>query len=102
MNSLQKRYGTSLSLLTDLYQLTMSYGYWKTGRAEEKAVFNLFYRKAPFKGDYAIFCGLEDVLDLLNNFSFDKEATDYLKGLKGNDGNELFTDEYLNYLSEST
>jgi len=41
-------------LLTDLYQLTMGYGYWKTGKAEQKAVFNLFFRKLPFKNGYAV------------------------------------------------
>ena len=87
-----------LALLTDLYQLTMAYGYWDSGRAEEKAVFNLFYRKAPFGGSYAIFCGLEDVLDYLDGFSFDDEAVEYLASLKGNDGKELFPGEYLQYL----
>ena len=90
----------NLALLTDLYQLTMSYGYWKKGRAEDEAVFNLFYRKAPFKGEYAIFCGLEDVLNFLEDFSFDDEAITYLKGLKGNDDKALFPDEYLQYLAE--
>ena len=40
-------------MLTDLYQLTMAYGYWKSGRAEREAVFHLFFRKAPFNGGYA-------------------------------------------------
>jgi len=43
-------YATSLALLTDLYQLTMAYGYWKTGRADREAVFHLFFRKNPFQG----------------------------------------------------
>ena len=42
-------YNDSMALLTDLYQLTMAYGYWKLGRAEEQAVFNLFFRKHPFR-----------------------------------------------------
>ena len=47
----------SLALLTDLYQLTMAYGYWKVGLADHRAVFHLFYRKNPFGGGYAICAG---------------------------------------------
>ena len=90
----------NLTLLTDLYQLTMAYGYWQQGRSEERAVFNLFYRKAPFGGAYAIFCGLEDVLDYLENFKFTEQEIKYLKELKGNDGEALFDAGYLNYLNE--
>ena len=47
----------SQALLTDLYQLTMAYGYWKSGRANHEAVFNLFFRKPPFGGGYTIAAG---------------------------------------------
>lgn len=98
MNSLQKRYGTSLALLTDLYQLSMSYGYWKAGRAEEEAVFHWFYRKNPFKGDYAIACGLEDMVAYFQNFKFSVEDIQYLGALQGNNGKSLFEEAFLNYL----
>ncbi len=98
MNSLQKRYHTSLALLTDLYQLTMSYGYWKAGRADEEAVFHWFYRKNPFKGDYAIACGLEDMVAYFQNFKFSVEDIQYLGALQGNDGRPLFEEAFLNYL----
>ena len=42
------------ALLTDLYQITMAYAYWKAGKADQRAVFHLFYRKQPFKGGFAI------------------------------------------------
>ena len=58
-------YQTSLALLTDLYQLTMAAGYWKTGLAEREAVFHLFFRENPFGGGYAISCGLAAVGRLL-------------------------------------
>jgi len=48
MGKLRDIYRTPLALLTDLYQLTMANGYWKTGRAEQQAVFHLFFRKNPF------------------------------------------------------
>ena len=49
---------TSTPLLTDLYQLTMAAGYWRSGKAEQEAVFHLFFRKLPFAGGYAIAAGL--------------------------------------------
>ena len=48
------------SLFTDLYQLTMAYGYWKLGRADEESVFHLFFRRAPFGSGYTVAAGLED------------------------------------------
>lgn len=92
-------YSSSLSLLTDLYQLTMAYGYWKSGRGEQEAVFHLFFRRNPFKGGYAIACGLEYILDYLQNFHLDNSDIAYLASLKGNDGKTLFEDDFLNYLS---
>jgi nicotinate phosphoribosyltransferase len=91
-------YGTSLSLLTDLYQITMAYGYWKTGIVEKEAVFNLYFRKNPFQGGYTIACGLEYAIDFLKNFRFTQEDTAYLATLTGNDGKPLFEKAFLDYL----
>jgi nicotinate phosphoribosyltransferase len=93
-------YKGSLSLLTDLYQLTMSYGYFKSGMKDTTAVFNLFYRKNPFKGNYAIACGLHSVIDFIKNFSFEEDDIEYLRSLKGNDQKLLFNEDFLTYLSE--
>ena len=95
-------YNSSLALLTDLYQITMAYGYWKSGTTEKEAVFNLYFRKNPFQGGYAIACGLEYVIDYLENFKFEKSDLDYLATIKGNDGNQLFDDAFLEYLAEMT
>ncbi|MFN3315735.1 MAG: nicotinate phosphoribosyltransferase, partial [Raineya sp.] len=92
-------YSSSLSLLTDLYQLTMAYGYWKSGKGEQEAVFNLFFRRNPFKGGYAIACGLEYILDYLENFHLDQSDIAYLASLKGNDGKALFEPAFLDYLA---
>ncbi|MDX1904451.1 MAG: nicotinate phosphoribosyltransferase [Thermonemataceae bacterium] len=92
-------YSSSLSLLTDLYQLTMAYGYWKSGKGEQEAVFNLYFRKNPFQGGYTIACGLEYVLDYLANFRLDESDIAYLASLKGNDGNKLFEEDFLKYLA---
>ena len=100
MGILNDIYGTSLSLLTDLYQITMAYAYWKSGMADRESVFHLFYRKKPFKGGYAIACGLDVVMDYLDNFSFDDSDLEYLKTLTGNDEKPLFSQEFLEYLRE--
>ncbi|RCK80962.1 MAG: Nicotinate phosphoribosyltransferase [Candidatus Ozemobacter sibiricus] len=98
MNQLSELYRPSLSLLTDLYQLTMAYGYWKTGTREKEAVFNLFFRKNPFQGGFTIAAGLSYVLDYLSNFRFVDDDIAYLAGLLGNDGKPLFEPGFLDHL----
>lgn len=100
MDKLRDIYRTPLALLTDLYQLTMAYGYWKTGRAEQNAVFHLFFRKNPFQGGYTIAAGLHYVEDYLRNFEFTAEDVEYLAGLEGNDSQPLFEPAFLEYLAE--
>lgn len=95
---INRLYHTSLALLTDLYQLTMAYGYWKSGTAEKEAVFNLYYRKNPFQGGYAVACGLESVISFLREFQFDDTDIEYLATLEGNDGSPLFEKAFLEYL----
>ncbi|OQS05961.1 nicotinate phosphoribosyltransferase [Thraustotheca clavata] len=66
-------------LLTDLYQITMAYAYWKVGRHTEEATFDLFFRKNPFKGEFTVFAGLEEVLFFVNAFKFTKSDVDYIR-----------------------
>lgn len=89
----------SLALLTDLYQLTMSYGYWKLGRSEQESIFHLFFRRAPFEGGYAIAAGLATAIEFLEAFQFDSSDIEYLATINGNDGKSLFEKQYLDYLS---
>jgi nicotinate phosphoribosyltransferase len=91
-------YRASLALLTDLYQLTMAYGYWKSGNARKEAVFNLFFRENPFQSGFSIFCGLSAIIDYLDNFRFEDSDLDYLAGLRGNDQKPLFEPEFLDGL----
>lgn len=86
------------ALLTDLYQLTMAYGYWKTGKADQEAVFHLFFRQQPFQGGFTLSCGLADSIRYLIGFRFDQSDLDYLGRLKGNDGRRLFAPAFLKHL----
>ena len=90
--------GFSPALLTDLYQLTMAYGYWKTGVQDRESVFNLFFRNHPFKGGFTIAAGLEYVLDFVESYRFETDDLEYLSGLEGSGGTALFDKEFLEYL----
>lgn len=85
-------------LLTDLYQLTMAYGYWKNQVHEREAVFHLFFRKNPFNSGFSVACGLADVIDYIETFQFDEDELTYLASLTGNDGQSLFDIGFLDYL----
>ncbi len=91
-------YNQSLSLLTDFYQITMAYGYWKAKVDNKEAVFHLFFRNNSFKGGFTVACGLEYVIDYLENFKFDKTDIEYLSSLQGNDGKPIFEQGFLDYL----
>ena len=86
------------TLLTDLYQLTMAYGYWKTGWQDKEAVFNLTFRNTPFGGGFSIACGLASVIETLDRYAFGAEDIDYLGSLTGNDGRPIFQSDFLRYL----
>ncbi len=91
-------YQHSLSLLTDLYQLTMAYGYWKTQKTGQEAVFTLFFRKPPFQGGYTIAAGLGTALAYLENLQFTNDDLKYLATLTGANDNPLFENDFLDYL----
>lgn len=94
-------YGGSLSLLTDLYQLTMAYGYWRSGMAQREACFSLSFRRNPFGGGYTIACGIGTLASYLERFSFDTSDLDYLATLTGTDGGTVFDEGFLKFLGDS-
>jgi nicotinate phosphoribosyltransferase len=98
MTTLPHLYRDSLALLTDLYQLTMAYGYWKQGLADRQAAFHLIFRKSPFGGQYAVACGLSHAIDFIENFHFESNDLDYLATLRGADKKALFEPAFLDYL----
>lgn len=90
----------SRALLTDLYQLTMAYGYWKTGRADLDTVFELQFRNAPFNSGFTVAAGLKPVIDFLQQFSFADDDLAFLSTLKGNNDEPLFDQDFLNDLGQ--
>ena len=81
----------NLTLLTDLYQLTMGYGFYRHDKHEEEVVFDLFFRKNALI-TYSVAAGLEQAMDYLLNWHFDEEDIAYLRSLN------LFNEEFLTYL----
>ena len=82
----------NLTLLTDLYELTMMQGYFEN-HTNETVVFDVFYRTNPSGGAYAITAGLEQVVDYINDLHFDTDDIEYLRSTG------FFREEFLNYLS---
>lgn len=66
---------------TDLYQLAMAQVYFLTGRQNQPAVFDYFFRKLPYSGGYTVFAGLQSALDILRDLRFTAEDIDYLRGI---------------------
>ena len=85
----------NLTMMTDLYQLTMMYGYFKTGMRDNLATFDMFYRSKDATTHYAIMAGLEQLIEYLENLRFDEESLRYLRGLGIFD--EDFLDELRNF-----
>jgi nicotinate phosphoribosyltransferase len=98
LSTLASLYRPSLALLTDLYELTMACGYWKSGAGEQEAVFSLSFRHNPFGGGFSVACGLALAAEYLEGLSFLPEDLDFLAGLAGNDGRPLFPREFLDFL----
>ncbi len=80
-------------ILTDFYQLTMCNGYLLKGIADQTAVFDLFFRKAPFGGVYAICYGLNKAINDIANMKFTKDSLNYLREQK------IFSEKFLEYLA---
>lgn len=86
------------ALLNDFYQITMANGYFISGIAEKTACFQLFFRKAPFLSNFSIACGLENVIEYIQSFSFQDDDLEYLSLLTHANGKVLFEKRFLTYL----
>ena len=83
----------NLTLLTDLYQLTMGYGFYRQNKHEEEVVFDVFFRKNSLITD-SLAAGLEQAVEYLLNWHFDDEDIAYLRSL------HLFDEDFLSYLKQ--
>lgn len=81
--------GRNLSLMTELYEFTLANGYFENGMAEQIAYFDLFFRKVPDKGGFAVFAGLSQIIEYIKNLTFKEEDLQYLRD---NGFSEKFTD----------
>ena len=86
----------NIGLIMDFYEMTMANGYFSDGDVDrnQRVVFDVFYRKNPDQGGFAIFAGLSQIIDYIKNLHFEAEDIAYLRGLK------LFGEEFLQYLAE--
>ena len=82
----------NLTMVMDLYELTMANGYFNSGDKESRVAFDVFYRRNPDKGGFAIFAGLEQIVEYIENLHFAEEDIAYLRSLG------IFTEEFLAYL----
>ena len=98
MKAIKSNNGCAGALLTDLYQLTMACAYWKAGKADQEAVFELFFRRSPFHSGYTVAAGLAPAIDFLGAFCFTDDDTAFLATLTGNDGRPLLDAKFLDYL----
>ena len=88
-------YHSSLTLLTDYYQFTMAYAYWKAGKAEEEAIFNLFFRKNPFQSVFNIAAGLLYIIDYGRNMTFGENDLAFLAEMKDEKGEKVFESGFI-------
>lgn len=84
----------NLTMLTDLYELTMMYGYFKKGMHKKTAVFDMFFRKPVGESSYAVMAGVEQLIELISNLHFGPEDIEYLRSLN------LFDETFLKYLAD--
>lgn len=84
----------NMTMLCDFYELTMGNGYFENGYKDRITYFDVFFRKVPDGGGFAIAAGLEQLIDYIENLHFTEEDIAYLRGRK------LFSEEFLNYLKD--
>ena len=84
----------NLTMIMDLYELTMSNGIFDSDRRNEITYFDMFFRRVPDNGGYAIMAGIEQLIEYMNNLEFSDDDIAYLRGLK------LFSDDFIDYLKD--
>ncbi len=82
----------NISMLMDLYEMTMANGYFTKERTLDRVAFDVFYRRNPDEGGFAIFCGLEQILEYITHLHFEEAEIEYFRSLN------LFSEAFLDYL----
>ncbi|HOH58687.1 MAG TPA: nicotinate phosphoribosyltransferase [Bacilli bacterium] len=82
------------TMMTDFYELTMANGYFLSGKKDEIVYFDLYYRDVPDRGGFAIFAGLKDIVEYIQNLKFTKKDIDFLRS------KNIFSEEFLKYLKD--
>ncbi len=90
----------TIGLLTDLYELTMAEGYWRSGLADMEACFTAFFRENPYGGGFTLVCGTGQLASLVENFRYSQEDIAYLRNLQAPAGGALFSGEFLDWLAD--
>lgn len=90
----------NMTLLTDLYEITMAQGYWSQGKLDTEACFYSFYRDNPFGGGYGVFCGANQIAELVDGFGFTDDDIEYLASLQSPGETPLFDPAFLAWLRE--
>ena len=86
--------GKNLTMLTDFYEMTMANGYLANGYRDTIAYFDMFFRRVPNSGGFAIMAGVQQLVDYLNALTFTEEDIGYLRSIG------IFNEEFLSYLSD--
>ena len=84
----------NISMMMDFYEMTMANGYFENGGKDIKVAFDVFYRRNPDGGGFAIFAGLEQIIEYVENMQFSKEDVEYFRA------QNLFDENFLNYLED--
>lgn len=90
----------ALGLLTDLYEITMAEGYWRSGLASMEACFTVFFRENPCNGGFSVVCGTGRIASLIENFRYTADDIAYLGSLQAPGGGALFSREFLAWLAD--
>lgn len=94
MNNLTQNMERNLSMVMDFYEMTMSNGYFEEHNKGSRVAFDVYYRRNPDSGGFAIFAGLEQIVEYITNLHFDKSDIDYFRNLN------IFEEEFLEYLKD--
>ena len=87
------------AMMTDLYQITMAQGYFDHGMGDTQACFHMYFRNYPFKGGYAVACGMDQLAELVESYRFSEEDIEYLAALDAPGGGKLFHERFLDHLA---